>query len=175
MYKMEKTKEKIKKEKKTKRSEEYLIHLQQSLYYRRRCRATYALFKELREKKLLNVDEPFRQQIEDLFIEEESEAVKKDFEKREKIWLNHFQNYCEYVKINPGIIKQTKKTNIVSNDSNENLESSIKYNKSWIIAQRTDFSHKKISEHRLQKLRTIDEWNTWEQAFQAKIRLSQIK
>ena len=160
---MNKTKPKVK------RSEEYLIHLEQSLYYRRRCRASYALFKELKKNGLLNVDEPFKSQIEeviapdsDMIIERRSTLKKEQDEKKEQNkeqkWIEKFEIFKEYA---------TSSMNIDS-DKKKSLST-------WLAGQKANYSRGTIKDTYLQRLQTIDEWNTWENAFNARKRIQQRK
>jgi len=146
---MNKTKPKVK------RSEEYRIHLEQSLYYRRRCRSSYALFKELKQNGLLNVDEPFKSQIEEVIAQEpETEAQIRKRETDELKWNTKFQIYCDIYN-----------RKISVNAENKEIV------RLWINSQRTNYNKKRMNDKRLEKLRTVSEWNNWEEAMKARERL----
>ena len=141
---------------KVKRSEEYRIHLEQSLYYRRRCRSSYALFKELKQNGLLNIDEPYKSQIEEVIATEpETEAQIRRREAEDLKWNTRFQIYSD--------IYNKKKTVDAANKEIVRL---------WLHAQRADYNKKRLKDVRLEKLRTVSEWNIWEEAMKARERLA---
>lgn len=130
--------------KSTKRTEEYRIHLEQSLHYRRRCRASYALFKELQEKNLLTIDEPFKSQIEAVIAPEpKTECEKKYDEKNEIKWNNYFQQYKQYCDALT-TLSQNGQTVVFPSSSMTYFTdlSSQSFNKIWLFRQRDKFAKK---------------------------------
>lgn len=156
--------------KSTKRTEEYRIHLEQSLHYRRRCRASYALFKELQEKNLLTIDEPFKSQIEAVIAPEpKTECEKKYDEKNEIKWNNYFQQYKQYCDALT-TLSQNGQTVVFPSSSMTYFTdlSSQSFNKIWLFRQRDKFAKKILSEQQLQQLQTIEDWNIWTSKYKPK-------